>query len=136
MVSDYRLDDRVSIPLLASVSRPSLKSTQSPMGTCRPFAGGKVRPGRDSASSSPWRLHGEETQLFSYNYMYAVSLKCQHLVKILQRYKKCGTLNYEQTHCARRDTVSFDFVVHHLRFVHSTVVFLHPKLSFAICLCL
>jgi hypothetical protein len=24
----------------------------------------------------------------------------------------------------------------HLRFVHSTVVFLHPKLSFAICLCL
>jgi hypothetical protein len=25
---------------------------------------------------------------------------------------------------------------HHLRFFHSTVVFLHPKLSFAICLCL
>jgi hypothetical protein len=25
---------------------------------------------------------------------------------------------------------------HHLRSVHSTVVFLHPKLSFAICLCL
>jgi hypothetical protein len=25
---------------------------------------------------------------------------------------------------------------HHLRFVHSTVVFLHPKLSFAICLSL
>jgi hypothetical protein len=24
----------------------------------------------------------------------------------------------------------------HLRFVHSTVGFLHPKLSFAICLCL
>jgi hypothetical protein len=27
------------------------------------------------------------------------------------------------------------FIIH-LRFVHSTVVFLHPKLSFAICLCL
>jgi hypothetical protein len=25
---------------------------------------------------------------------------------------------------------------HHLRFAHSTVVFFHPKLSFAICLCL
>jgi t-SNARE complex subunit (syntaxin) len=27
-------------------------------------------------------------------------------------------------------------IIIHLRFVHSTVVFLHPKLSFAICLCL
>jgi hypothetical protein len=27
------------------------------------------------------------------------------------------------------------YIYHHLRFVHSTVLFLHPKLSFAICLC-
>jgi hypothetical protein len=27
-------------------------------------------------------------------------------------------------------------VYHHLRFVHSIVVFLRPKLGFAICLCL
>jgi hypothetical protein len=34
----------------------------------------------------------------------------------------------------RPRTIDFYFI--DLRFVHSTVVFLHPKLSFAICLCL
>jgi hypothetical protein len=54
--------------------------------------------------------------------------------------QKVGELVLSITYCPT--TINLENVLihhhhlHHLRFVHSTVVFLHPKLSFAICLCL
>jgi hypothetical protein len=53
-VSDYGLDYRAiagrgkRILPLASVFRPTLGPTQPPVGTARPFPGGKARPGRDA----------------------------------------------------------------------------------------
>jgi hypothetical protein len=82
ILSDYRLDDRGSIPdrgrgffSLASVSRPALRLTQPPVQWVPggPFPGGKARLGPDAEHSPPstaevnneelyfsppWRLHG------------------------------------------------------------------------------
>jgi hypothetical protein len=59
IVSDYRLDDRGSIPDRGFSSSPRVQTGSGahpasyPMGTGDPFPGGKARPGRDADHSPP-----------------------------------------------------------------------------------
>jgi hypothetical protein len=61
---------------------------------------------------------------------------CKDYFAINCRVLLFNTKNFHSCQLWRVIQYASNFFFFHLRFVHSTVVFLHPKLSFAICLCL
>jgi hypothetical protein len=93
-----------------------------------------------SSTSPPYRLHGGSDSFILQNTLtLKARVKCAKVttpdsVCVIQPYS-CEIV-FCLSPLDEKYVTRHKIYHHHLRFVHSTVVFLRPKLSFAICLCL